>query len=321
MPAQHGGEPRGALPIEPVAGRWIRIVAVQPFVGRKELAMSTKGKILLVDDDVDFVRSTADLLEAHGYNVTWAHNGASGLEMARKERPDLMVLDVMMATKTEGFEVARKIPSCPELRDMSVLLVTGIRGEMQLEFRLEPDETWLPVSRVMEKPIEPAGFIAAVGELLRRREEMDWQHGAPRLVKGLLAGKETDLWTIPPQASVYEVVEMMEHNRVGALPVIENGKLVGICTKSDCARSAILRNCSPKTTPVREIMTARVLCVSPIDTMEDCASLMIHKRVRYLPVLDGGKLVGIVSLGDVVRSALAEKNFTIEQLESYIMTG
>src|SRR5512142_2060563 len=135
--------------------------------------MSVKEKILLVDDDVDFVASTRDLLEAHGYRVISAHDGTEGLELAKREQPDLMVLDVMMATKTEGFEVARKIPACPELRNMPVLLVTGIRGEMKLGFRLEPNETWLPVSRIMEKPIDPAAFVAAVGELLRRRGEVD----------------------------------------------------------------------------------------------------------------------------------------------------
>ena len=118
--------------------------------------MSAKGKILLVDDDVEFVNSTTDLLEAHGYTVISAPDGMSGLELARKERPDLMVLDVMMATKTEGFDVARKIPGLPELHTMPVLLVTGIRKEMALSFRLEPDETWLPVSRIMEKPVDPA---------------------------------------------------------------------------------------------------------------------------------------------------------------------
>ncbi len=77
--------------------------------------MPTKEKILLVDDDLDFVKSTTDLLEAHGYRVISAQDGTSGLSLAKQEHPDLMVLDVMMATKTEGFDVARRIPSCPEL--------------------------------------------------------------------------------------------------------------------------------------------------------------------------------------------------------------
>jgi CBS domain-containing protein/CheY-like chemotaxis protein len=282
--------------------------------------MSAKEKILLVDDDADFVSSTTDLLDAHGYRVISANDGASGLELARREHPDLMVLDVMMATKTEGFEVARKIPSCPELRNMPVLLVTGIRSEMKLGFRLEPDETWLPVSRVMEKPIDPAAFIAAVGELLRRRGQLDLKHSINRLVKGVLAGKPPELWTVGPTATVFEAVQMMEKYRISALLVLDEGRLVGICTERDCTRSAVLENRPAKSTPVREAMTAQLIRVSPEDTIEDCMSLMTHKRIRHLPVMDQDRLVGIISIGDVVRAAVAEKNFMIDQLERYITT-
>jgi CBS domain-containing protein/CheY-like chemotaxis protein len=283
--------------------------------------MSAKEKILLVDDDDDFVRSMTDLLEAHGYRVISANNGEAGLELAKRDRPDLMVLDVMMATKTEGFEIARRIPACPELRNMPVLLVTGIRSEMKLGFRLEPDETWLPVSRIMEKPIDPSTFVAAVGELLRRRGEMDFKHGVKRLIKGILAEKESDLHTVAPETTVYQAVQLMDKHRISALLVIEEGKLVGICTERDCTRGVILQDRLPKSTPVSQIMTAPVICISPDDTTEECMSLMTHKRIRHLPVMDGGRLVGIISIGDVVRAAVAEKNFMIEQLESFITAG
>jgi CBS domain-containing protein len=283
--------------------------------------MSAKERILLVDDDSDFVASTTDLLEAHGYNVTSARDGASGFDLARKERPDLMVLDVMMATKTEGFEVARKIPACPELRNMPVLLVTGIRSEMKLGFRLEPDTTWLPVNRIMEKPIDPAVFVAAVGELLRSRSKMDWKHGARRPVKGILAEKEAHLWTIAPQATVLEAAQMMEKYRIGALPVVKDGKVVGLIAAQDCVRGVLLQDRSARGTQVREVMSSPVDCISLDDTTEECVSLMTHRRVRHLPVIDDGKLVGIISIGDVVRAAVAEKNFLIEQLERYIAQG
>ncbi len=130
--------------------------------------MDEKARILLVDDDEDFLKSTGDLLEAHGYQVMSATDGAAGLTKALKERPNLMVLDVMMATETEGFEVARKIPEAKELQQMPVILVTGIRKEMKLGFAFEPDETWLPVERVMEKPIDPARFLAVVSKLLQK---------------------------------------------------------------------------------------------------------------------------------------------------------
>jgi CBS domain-containing protein/CheY-like chemotaxis protein len=283
--------------------------------------MTAKQKILLVDDNEDFVRSTTDLLEAHGYRVISANDGASGLALARQEHPDLMVLDVMMATKTEGFEVARRIPSVPELRNMPILLVTGIRSEMKLGFRLEPDTTWLPVSRIMEKPIDPAVFVAAVGELLRRRGEMDWKHGVLRLVKGILADKSGAVWSVSPEATLHEAVEMMEKHRIGCLLVVEDGKLAGVCTQWDCTRSVVLQGHPAKDTLVRGAMTSRVICVSPDDTLEECMSLVTHKRIRHLPVMEGGELVGIISIGDLVRAALAQKNFMIEQLEGYITSG
>jgi len=128
--------------------------------------MTEQKKILLVDDDVDFSNSNKDLLESEGYEVLMAHDGASGFELAKKEKPDLMILDVMMATKTEGFEVSRKIPNTPELQNMKVLLVTGIRNDMHLPFGFEPDETWLPVDSILEKPIEPAKLLEVVKEKL-----------------------------------------------------------------------------------------------------------------------------------------------------------
>ena len=128
--------------------------------------MSELKKVLLVDDDVPFVESNKDLLEAFGYAVVTAHDGTSGLELAKTEKPDLMILDVMMATDTEGFEVARKIPQDPELRDMKVLLVTGVTKALHLPFQFEPDKTWLPVDRVLEKPINPKRLLSEVKKIL-----------------------------------------------------------------------------------------------------------------------------------------------------------
>jgi len=128
--------------------------------------MAEQKTILVVDDDTEFVQSNKDLLEGEGYRVLTAFDGASGFELAKKEKPDLMILDVMMATKTEGFEVSRKIPNTPELKDMKVLLVTGIRKDMHLPFGFEPDESWLPVDSVFEKPIEPARLIEEIKKKL-----------------------------------------------------------------------------------------------------------------------------------------------------------
>ena len=128
--------------------------------------MSNPATILIVDDDLCFAESNKDLLEAQGYRVVMAHDGASGLEVARKERPDLMILDVMMATEIEGLEISRKIRESPELQHMRVLLVTGVTKAMHLPYRLEPDTAWLPVDHVLEKPIEPTRLIAEIEKTL-----------------------------------------------------------------------------------------------------------------------------------------------------------
>lgn len=128
--------------------------------------MSEGKTILIVDDDPDFVESNKDLLEAYGYTVHSAHDGAAGLELAKKIRPDVMILDVMMATNTEGFEVARKIPETPELQGLHVLLVTGVTKDMHLPFGFEPDSSWLPVERVLEKPIAPTRLLSEIQKVL-----------------------------------------------------------------------------------------------------------------------------------------------------------
>ena len=128
--------------------------------------MSQPKKLLLVDDDAAFVESNRELLEAFGYEVLTAYDGDSGLEMARQEKPDLMILDVMMTTNDEGFEVARKISKDPDFRGMRVLLLTGISRALSLPDELKPDTTWLPVDRVLEKPIDPSQLIDEVERLL-----------------------------------------------------------------------------------------------------------------------------------------------------------
>jgi len=129
--------------------------------------MSEQTKILLVDDDTDFVESTSALLEAHNYSVVSAYDGKTGFQKAEDESPDLLLLDVMMSTKTEGFDVARKIAQDENLKNMPVILLTGIRNDMNLPYGFEPDEEWLPVYKVMEKPVQPDQLINTIEELLR----------------------------------------------------------------------------------------------------------------------------------------------------------
>ncbi|MDD5644258.1 MAG: response regulator [bacterium] len=122
------------------------------------------GKILIVDDDVDFVEAIKTLLEAKGYEVFSAENGMDGFNQAKKNKPDLIILDVMMATKTEGFDVARKIQKEDSTKGTPVIMITGIRKEMSLPFGFEPNEDFLPVKAVLEKPIKPEILLKKVEE-------------------------------------------------------------------------------------------------------------------------------------------------------------
>jgi CheY-like chemotaxis protein len=123
-------------------------------------------KILVIDDDPDFVDSVENLLEAKGYQVVSASNGKEGVEKARAEKPDLILLDVMMNTKDEGFNVARQMHQIPEIKDTPVVLVTGVRREMNLPFGFEPDETWLPVRQILEKPVKSEILLKVVADTI-----------------------------------------------------------------------------------------------------------------------------------------------------------
>ncbi|MBN2183074.1 MAG: response regulator [Sedimentisphaerales bacterium] len=119
--------------------------------------------ILMIDDDPEFVEATTNLLDAKGYDVISAPNGKEGIEKAREHKPKLILLDVMMTTKSEGFDVAREMHKDDSLRNTPVILITGVRKEMSLPFGFEPDETWLPVKEVLEKPVKPEVLLKAVG--------------------------------------------------------------------------------------------------------------------------------------------------------------
>jgi CBS domain-containing protein len=124
--------------------------------------------------------------------------------------------------------------------------------------------------------------------------------------------------SIGPTASVLEAVKLMAEKNIGGLLVLEGGNVVGVVTERDLARKAFLMPKSAQDTPVREIMTAPVMYVSPERTSEECMALMTENRFRHLPVLDNGKLVGLVSIGDLVKDVISEQKFLIEQLEHYI---
>ncbi|HWO41503.1 MAG TPA: CBS domain-containing protein [Candidatus Eisenbacteria bacterium] len=137
-------------------------------------------------------------------------------------------------------------------------------------------------------------------------------------VRDILDAKGRDVWSIAPDASVYDAIKLMADKSIGALLVVDNGQLVGIISERDYARKVILQGRSSKTTRVREIMTSRVIYTHPDQNIEECMAVMTDKRIRHLPVLDQGHLVGIISIGDLVKSIIVEQKFIIEQLEKYI---
>ncbi len=126
------------------------------------------------------------------------------------------------------------------------------------------------------------------------------------------------VYTITPTASVFDALKLMAEKSIGALVVIEREQVVGIITERDYARKVILMARASKETPVRDIMTSSVMYVRSGHTSEECMVLMTENRLRHLPVMDSGKLVGIISIGDLVKDIISEQKFIIEQLEHYI---
>ena len=138
-------------------------------------------------------------------------------------------------------------------------------------------------------------------------------------VAHLLHTKGHAVWSIPPDASVYEAIKLMADKGVGALLIMEGQRLVGIVSERDYARKVILQGKSSRDTPVSEIMTDKVFYVRPEQTVEDCMALMTAHRIRHLPVLDEDQVRGVVSIGDLVRAVISEQEVRIQQLEQYIM--
>jgi CBS domain-containing protein len=137
-------------------------------------------------------------------------------------------------------------------------------------------------------------------------------------IRDILREKGEAVWSISPEASVLKALELMAEKNIGALLVIDKGSLVGIISERDYARKVILKGKMSRTTRVRDIMTVSVLVVGPEQSVDECMALMTNKHVRHLPVLESGRLIGMISIGDVVKAVISDKNFTIEQLVNYI---
>ena len=137
-------------------------------------------------------------------------------------------------------------------------------------------------------------------------------------LKQVLQGKGHDVWSIDPEASVYDAIEMMADKEIGALVVMEGDSLAGVFSERDYARKVVLQGRSSRDTKIKEIMTSRVAYARPEQSVEECMGMMTEKRIRHLPVMDGDKLLGIISIGDLVKAIIEEQQHVIKQLEQYI---
>lgn len=138
-------------------------------------------------------------------------------------------------------------------------------------------------------------------------------------VRDMLRSKGYDnVWSVAPDTTVYNALKLMAEKNIGAVLVMEADTVMGILSERDYARKIVLQGKTSTDTPTREIMTERVMCVHPKETAEQCMALMTEKKVRHLPVLEDDRLIGMISIGDVVKATIAQQEFIIEQLEDYI---
>jgi len=138
------------------------------------------------------------------------------------------------------------------------------------------------------------------------------------LVWQVLESKGHEVWTIAPDATVFQALQLMADKNIGSLLVLDGSEVVGIFSERDYARKVVLQGKDCTNTPLREVMSSRVLYVRIDQSVDDCMALMTDKHIRHLPVVDGDRLVGLISIGDVVKSLISEQVFVITQLENYI---
>jgi CBS domain-containing protein len=137
-------------------------------------------------------------------------------------------------------------------------------------------------------------------------------------VSAILAHKGSAVWSIAPNATVFDAIQLMADKNVGALPVVENGRLAGMISERDYTRKVILKGKSSKETPVKDIMTQELVTVDASHSVTECMRVMTEKRIRHLPVMEGSKMIGLISIGDLVRRIISAQTATIDNLEKYI---
>ena len=139
-----------------------------------------------------------------------------------------------------------------------------------------------------------------------------------KTVKDILDAKGHEVWSVPPSTTVLQALELMAERDIGAVLVLDAEKLVGLLSERDYARKVVLLGRSSRDSQVADVMTSSIVCVSPERSVEECMALMTDKRLRHLPVIDHKKVIGLVSIGDLVKATIADHEFTIAQLQSYI---
>ena len=139
-----------------------------------------------------------------------------------------------------------------------------------------------------------------------------------RTVQDVLRSKGRDIWSVSPDDTIYDALKLMADKDIGSVLVMEGDKLAGILSERDYARKVILHGLSSKTAPVKVIMTTKVEVVHPDESIERCMALMTEKHIRHLPVVEDDRVVGLISIGDVVKAVISDQAFMLEQLESYI---
>jgi CBS domain-containing protein len=137
-------------------------------------------------------------------------------------------------------------------------------------------------------------------------------------VSDILGSKGSDVWSVTPSDTVLHALGVMAEQEIGAVLVLDGDELVGILTERDYARKVVLAGRSSKDSQIKDVMTSHVVCVSPDRSVDECMALMTDKRLRHLPVMHRERVVGIVSIGDLVKATIADREFTIEQLQNYI---